>query len=607
MRMQARLVGFAVALALVQPAGAAAQAVIGGVTKAQPGRDRVPVVRVGTAVVRGRIVDGTTGAAVARARVTVRGPGIGQPPVTTDATGAFAFTNLPAGPVTLIVDKATFMQAQHPAQGRTLRSRGRPLVLRDGQVLDDVTVPIFHGSAISGRVLDSNGDPVEYAGVGVLRIPASGRAGRPIPRGGAQSNDLGEFRIARLEPGTYMLYVMPRHFQMDQVRPDYPLPPLPAPTPRPLKTFYPGASSIDQGQPITVERGQSISGLDVVLTEGLPAVVTGVVTGLDGQPVSGNGHVSARAIAREGLGGYDGSDTGIRPDGTFRMTIAPGEWLVEARINPPPGTTNHRLQDEVFGSVRISVAGGAEEMTAIAVGRGATATGRIVFEGTSPPPPSPPGEAHVPLHSQDGSCRSGPAIVATDWTFRIEGLFGPCALQPMAIFGRWRVKAVMHNGDNLLDAPYMFHAGQQLRNVQVIVTDKRSDVTFRVADENGQLTREYVALLFPVEKANRSQSVLTFNGPPAELPAVPSRAPVLNGPARATAMIPPPMTRRESLMGVAPGEYYAAAVDDMEPEDPHDPEVLERLASSALRVTVSEGVNQEIAVRRVKLADVMRK
>ena len=177
----------------------------------------------------------------------------------------------------------------------------------------------------------------------------------------------------------------------------------------------------------------------------------------------------------------------------------------------------------------------------------------------------------------------------------------------MVIFGRWRVKAVMHNGDNLLDAPYTFHAGQQLRNVQVIVTDKRSDVTFRVADENGQLTREYVALLFPVEKAQRSESVRTLTGPPAELPAVPSRAPVLNGPARATAMIAPPMARRESLTGVPPGEYYAAAVDDMDPEDPNDPEVLERLASSALRVTVSEGVSQEVALRRVKLADVMRK
>ena len=496
MRTQARQVGFAAALVLVQAAGASAQPVKSGVTpgiQAQPGRDRVPAARVGTAVVRGRVVDGTTGAAVARARVTLQGPAVGQPPVTTDGTGAFAFANLPAGPVTLIVEKATFMLARHPDQGRTFRSRSRPLVLRDGQVLDDLTVPIFHGCAISGRVLDSNGDPVEYAQIGVVRLPAPGRRGRPVPRGGTQSNDLGEFRLARLEPGAYLLQVIPRRQQMDQIRSGVPLAPFPVLTPQPLPTFYPSASTIDQGQPIILERGQSVSGLDVVLTEGLPAVITGVVTGLDGQPVAGNGYVGARSVVREGLGGFDGAGTGIRPDGTFWMTVAPGEWLLEARINPAPGTTNHRQQDEVFGSVRISVAGGAETPATIAVGRGATATGRIVFEGTSPPPPSPPGEAHVPLHSQDGSCRSGPAIVAADWTFRIEGLFGPCSLQPMAIFGRWRVKAVMHNGDNLLDAPYTFQAGQQLRNVQVIVTDKRSDVTFRVADENGQLTREYVA------------------------------------------------------------------------------------------------------------------
>ena len=150
----------------------------------------------------------------------------------------------------------------------------------------------------------------------------------------------------------------------------------------------------------------------------------------------------------------------------------------------------------------------------IAVGRGASVTGRVVFEGGSAPP-APAGQSHVPLFSPDGLCRGGPVTVAPDWTFRADGLFGPCSLQPMAGFGRWMVKAVIYNGDNLLDAPYTFQQGQQLRNVQVIVTDKRSDITFRVADENGQSTREYVALLYPVDKTQWSQAVRFLIGPPA--------------------------------------------------------------------------------------------
>ena len=39
-----------------------------------PGRDRPPVVRVGTAVLKGRVVDGATGAGVPRARVMIRAP-----------------------------------------------------------------------------------------------------------------------------------------------------------------------------------------------------------------------------------------------------------------------------------------------------------------------------------------------------------------------------------------------------------------------------------------------------------------------------------------------------------------------------------------------------
>ncbi len=45
------------------------------------------------------------------------------------------------------------------------------------------------------------------------------------------------------------------------------------------------------------------------------------------------------------------------------------------------------------------------------------------------------------------------------------------------------------------------------------------------------------------------------------------------------------------MSGLRPGEYYVVAVDDMEQEDWRDPVVLDRLRSSGLRVTVSEGVN----------------
>jgi hypothetical protein len=605
-----RLVGFTVALLFLRTVDAAAQQprVTAGI-QILPGRDRPPgppVVRVGTGVLKGRVVDGPTGAPVPRARVRIQGAASGRGPVTTDGSGAFAFDNLPAGPITLMVEKSTYMPGRYPEPGRTFRSANQPLILRDGQVMDDVTVPIFRGSAITGRVLDASGDPIDFAQVSVIRVPGAARGGRPMHRGGTQTNDLGEFRVARLDPGTYVLQVSPRRMSMDHLGPNMPGPPSPAPAnaPEPLPTFYPSASSIDQAQPILVERGQTLSGIDVMLTEGLPAVITGSVMGLDGQPVAGNGHISVRPGSRDKMFGFDGGGTGIRPDGTFRLTVAPGEYVVDARVSPPAAAGPQRQEDQLSGSVRVSAAGGAEETVSITVGRGATVTGRVVFEGATPPP-NPPGQTHVPLHSEDGTCQSGRITIAEDWTFSLQGLSGTCSTPPFAAFGRWMLKAVIHNGENLLDAPYTFQSGQRLRNVQVVVTDRRSDVTLRVADENGQSTREYVALVYPVDKAQWSQGVRTFVGPITYMVSGPRPAPSATLGARAPTMMPLP--RRESVDGVRPGEYFVVAVDDMELEDSRDPAVLEQLRASAVRVTVSEGTSPEVALRRVKMSDVMRK
>lgn len=579
---------------------------LGAVIQGAPPRDRVPPPRTGTGVVRGRVVDGVTGAAVARARVTCQGGK--RSSMMTDGSGVFTFTELPMGPVMISVDKATYLSTRFPSPGRTFRSNARPVILADGQVMENVTIPIFHGASISGRVIDANGDLLDNAQVSVLRIPAAGRLGRPTQRGGTSTDDRGEFRLGRLDEGTYIVQVTPRR----QPSPgDMMIPgatPAP-PSPEPLPTYYPGALALEQAQPITLQKGQSVTDIDVVLSEGIPGIVNGVVTVAGGAPPGeSNSYVNVRRIMSESMG-YDSfsNGTGVRPDGTFRLVLAPGEYQLEARVAPRVMNGPPRPEDEQFGTAKISVASGAEDSVAITVGRGAIATGRVVFEGTTPPPPSP-GTARVPLFSETGQCRSGQATIAPDWTFRIEGLSGTCSAPPMQMFGRWNIKAVVVNGENAAGAPITFQPGQQFRNVQVIVTDKRSDMVFHVSDESGQTTRDYVILVYPVDKARwaNGNGARAFVGPSDQMIAAMT---MMRPPLAANAPGPSPamQARREGMSGLALGEYYVVAVDDMEQEDSRDPVVLERLRSSALRVTLSEGVDSDVALRRVSFADVMSK
>jgi Carboxypeptidase regulatory-like domain len=575
------------------------QSVISPVTQAPP-RDRVPPPRTGTCVVKGRVVDGTTGTAVARARVMLQGPGAGAPAVT-DADGAFTFTNLPPGPVTLMAQKSTYLPARYPAGGRTMRAQARPLILRDGQALDNIVVPLFHGGSITGRVFDANGDPVEFAQVSLLRLPSGGRAGKPTMRQGTQTNDLGEFRLGRIEEGTYAVQVSARRDEM-MFGPMPPQAQPPPPLPQPVPTFYPGAVSIDQAQPIVVERAQAVTGIDVVLGEGMPGVVTGVVLMPDGQALPANTYpnVMIRRVLSDVQGGYDSSMSGAmtRPDGTFRTTLPPGDYMFEARLTPRSGGPS-KPEDELVASQRVTVVSGGEESLVMTVGPGAMATGRVVFEGNTPVPPSP-GRTRIPLFSEGNMCRSGEAEVAADWSFRIAGLSGTCSAQPMGFFGRWILKAVTFNGQNLLDGPVTFQPGQQLRNVQVVVTDRQSSMTFQVSDENGQTTRDYVVVAYPVEKGRWTNGARTYMPPIITNPDAMRSPASLPGPANA-----PPM-RPASLSGLRTGEYYVVAVDDLEFEDVRDPGVLERLRSGATRVTLTEGATVEVPLRRANFADLMR-
>ena len=139
---------------------------------------------------------------------------------TTDAEGVFTLTKVPSGSLTLMAEKATYLPTMYPERRRTMRAlrperRGRP---------DDRQHhhPMSRGGAITGRVVDAYGDPVENVMVQAISAPQNDRRRCQLASAAcapsSASNDIGEYRISRLEPGQYFLLATPQRRPMAAAR-----------------------------------------------------------------------------------------------------------------------------------------------------------------------------------------------------------------------------------------------------------------------------------------------------------------------------------------------------------------------------------------------------
>lgn len=157
-----------------------------------------------TAVVRGRVVDGTTGRPVGRARIELEIAGTMRSALASPQ-GVFEFRAVPEGLGSLRAEKSGYKAAWYPARVR------KPVKLRLLEVhrdqIENVVVTMYRKPAIAGAVFDEYGDPVENVQVRAWRGSPFG--GYLTVRGSVSTNDIGEFRLNNLEAGRYVIAALP--------------------------------------------------------------------------------------------------------------------------------------------------------------------------------------------------------------------------------------------------------------------------------------------------------------------------------------------------------------------------------------------------------------
>src|SRR5262245_46202744 len=159
-------------------------------TSAQrPTSDAVPAEK---GRIAGRVLTADTGRPVSRARVFINAAEVpGGRGTLTDAEGAYAFTELPAGRYTVQVSK-TGLRSLSDGQRRPLMA-GTPLQLNEAQQLSGIDFRLPRGSVIAGHVLDESGDPMPGISVQVMLYQYAQGGRQLLPTGTAQTDDQGAF------------------------------------------------------------------------------------------------------------------------------------------------------------------------------------------------------------------------------------------------------------------------------------------------------------------------------------------------------------------------------------------------------------------------------
>jgi hypothetical protein len=124
--------------------------------------------------------------------------------VQTDAEGKFQFKDVDAGSYRLSAARNGFARQEYGQ--RALNRPGTILNIRAGQQMTDVAFKLTPAATISGRVMDSNGEPLTGVTVQALRSTFDATGKRTLQAtSSTRTNDLGEYRLYWINPGRYFV------------------------------------------------------------------------------------------------------------------------------------------------------------------------------------------------------------------------------------------------------------------------------------------------------------------------------------------------------------------------------------------------------------------
>ena len=300
--------------------------------------------------------------------------------VTTDADGHFSVENVAPGRYRLYLERTGYLAMT--AHGH--RSNNDILTVAPGQQIKDLLFRMLPTAAITGRVVDEDGEPM--SGVLISARRKGPNKSRTQQAGGDRTNDHGEYRLAGLFPGQYFVVAVPSPDARDYVHPsvDSPQDQSRLNTRYPI-TYYPSTTDSTQASAISLSPGD-----EMPLNFTLAPVKTYRVRGI----VRGGQHGQKFTVQLFPKGMHEWLPTveaEVGADGQFEVRrVTPGSYIAVLSGAESDSTVSAHEDATV-------VAGDVEGIQLVPM-KPFTLTGHLQFDGR----PMDPTQYVLSLQSADG-------------------------------------------------------------------------------------------------------------------------------------------------------------------------------------------------------------
>jgi hypothetical protein len=168
-----------------------------------------------------------------------------------------------------------------------------------------------------------------------------------------------------------------------------------------------------------------------------------------------------------------------------------------------------------------------------------------------------------------------PGAVGADWTFELTGVAGSVLFRIGKLPPGWMLKSVLLDGRDITDAPLDIHGTEEVSGLEVVVTDRTTEINGKVTDIKGEPVHEYSVVAF-AEDASRW--------------AWPSRFITTARPDQAGGF---------RITNLPAAKYLVVALGYVEEGEASDPEFLELIRSRGTKVTLGDGETKTLELKLV--------